>query len=85
MNYLTEESLGTILKEWAETVEGQYRVPNSRFIVDYKVTKNNKVYYVEFDGFMHFTCPDQIDRDKRKDALLGNKTIRIPYFVQLDE
>ncbi len=69
--YLTEELLGTILRTIPDaTVEGQWALPNTRFKYDYKVTTKDYTYFVEFDGYGHFTCPKTITRDSHKDEML---------------
>ena len=89
MIYLTEEKLGTVLKIWGDTVQGQVSLKGTRFRVDFLVTKGTRKIFVEFDGYLHFTCPDQIERDTRKDLVIleqypDYELVRIPYFVQLD-
>lgn len=90
MMYLTEERLGSILKCWGDTLDGQVPLRSSRFRVDFLVTKGTRKIFVEFDGYLHFTCPEQIERDNRKNKLISEtyseyELVRIPYFVQLDE
>ena len=49
---------------------------------------HNKKLVVEFDGYQHYTNPETILRDYRKDSVLTAlhyTIIRIPYFVQLDK
>lgn len=41
---------------------------------------------IEFDGTLHYSNPDNIRGDKRKDDIYnraGYRVIRIPYFIQL--
>lgn len=89
-SYLTEQSLGEVLRAWAgkEFVISQPQVPGTRMRYDYEVIRNGKHMFVEFDGDSHFRDATVIFRDDTKDAIaksLGKAVIRIPYFVQLDK
>lgn len=86
--YLTEKSLGDILRAWAgpENVTPQPMVLGTRMRYDYLVTLPNETLFVEFDGDSHFRDANVIFRDDAKDkiaATLGRRVIRIPYFIQL--
>lgn len=87
MKYLTEKSLGELLKKL---------FPNKDFIHDRIVpnsgTKRRPDYrndelklIVEFDGYRHYTTATKIynERDKYNTyCSMGYKVVRIPYFVQ---
>lgn len=84
--YLTEESLGVILRSIpGATVEGQWKLPNTRYRYDYKVTTPQSVFYVEFDGSYHFTCPNTVSRDVRKDGLLQDCVTSMEYVLEYGE
>lgn len=87
--YLTEENLGSFLKE--RFPEGNWirdkSVPNSG--VRYRPDYRNDFYklIVEFNGIAHYSSPKRIVADEKKRALfttLGYEVIEIPYFIQLN-
>ncbi len=57
----------------------------SRYRPDYYLPELGLV--VEFNGYLHYSNPKTIIRDKKKKELYSNhniKMVEIPYFVQLD-
>lgn len=88
MKYLTEQLLGDFLKKLygENNVIAQVPLDGTRMRMDYQVkTHGGDTIYVEFDGDSHYCKPDVIYRDEIKNAVLGDKLVRIPYFIQLDE
>ena len=86
-SYLTENKLGEFLLRYIPSGNwvSQYKLSNSRFKVDW--ASSTLGLCVEFDGYQHYTSSKQILNDRRKDALIsdmGFKSIRIPYFIQLN-
>lgn len=85
--YLNEKSLGCFLQEMYQTdFIHDKTIPNSnsRLRPDYR--NDDLKLIVEFDGYGHYTNPQVIINDIKKDNLckeLGYAVIRIPYFVQL--
>jgi len=86
--YLTQEKLEKALKQiiqhddWLgrEVYINRYQ----RWDMSFKV--NNQVFVVEFDGDSHYRNPQTIRSEREKNAIaesLGQKVIRIPYWVQL--
>lgn len=87
--YLNEENLYSFLKERFKTdIIKNETIPTikRRFKPDFRIEEKKLI--IEFDGYGHYTSPENILRDIEKDEiLLQNKyeIIRIPYFIQLDE
>ncbi len=69
--FLTEQILGTILKTIPDSTSvAQWNLPRTKYRYDYKLVCNSITYFIEFDGYAHFTCPRTISRDVIKDTLL---------------
>ena len=83
--YLTEDSLGEILKLiYNEIPVRDKAYPSHRFRPDYRFEKEKVI--VEFDGYRHYSVSSVILKDYRTTKLMeddGYKVIRIPYFVQM--
>lgn len=85
--YLTEESLGTLLYQLFPNEEFIHDkiVPNSecRTRPDYRC--DNLMLIVEFDGDQHYKSVKKIKNEEFKNTTykaMGYSVIRIPYFVQ---
>jgi len=85
-NYLTEDNLIEFVQEFISRdliLDKQFKPHKFRpdiLIEDLKIA-------IEFDGFLHYTQPTSVIKDKEKTAILksaGYKVIRIPYYIQLD-
>ena len=64
------------------------KLNKSTFIIDYEVTIDDHILYIEFDGPTHYTKTNTQLRDlKLKDYCIKNNItlIRIPYFVQFNQ
>lgn len=89
--YLTESSLGKILKDIVPDLEFVHdkAVPhakNKRRRPDYRC--DSKKLIIEFDGDTHYCKAQRIIADAEKDedySALGYRIFRIPYFVQMTE
>ena len=58
--------------------------PGTRYRPDFR-SEQLKII-IEFDGILHYKNPENIIRDRKKDAqyrALGYEVVRIPYFIQL--
>lgn len=88
--YLTEKSLGNILRDvfGPAAVQTQYKV--GKFKADYFVRGAGHKGHgaaVEFDGYRHYNNTDNVLRDthfNNECSYQGIEAIRIPYFVQYD-
>lgn len=91
--YLTEEKLGEELKVIFPNNEFRKQIYLKDICNNYNGKKLRVDYFcfklklvVEFDGYGHYTNPNQIVNDMDKNIYLeenGYKLVRIPYFVQL--
>ena len=85
--YLTEQSLQDILtliynKEFIR----DKKVPNSNILNRPDYRNDELMIIVEFDGYGHYTNPQIIINDIKKDNCykdMGYTIIRIPYYVQI--
>jgi hypothetical protein len=86
-NYLTQQKLGDILSKHFD-IESEVRIDGTMLRSDFKFNHDGMVYRVEFDGDSHFTDISVMDRDIKKDQMTWKMTnvtsVRIPYFIQLD-
>ena len=87
--YLTEKTLGNILRSWAgdDNVKAESLVVGTRLRHDYEVKKDGITYVVEFNGDSHYRDANVIFRDWVKYELstkIGKKVVQIPYFIQLN-
>lgn len=91
MNYLTENSLKDILVSANPTkIEREKGIvfEGKRYRVDYEIVKNDKTFFVEFNGYHHYNSTKVQIRDIqiKKYCILNNITlIEIPYFIQYDK
>ena len=89
--YLSETNLYTVLSfvfdDAIVSRQNRISINNKIFIVDYKVKfPNDKIMFVEFNGYYHYTETKTIIRDYNlREYCLTNDIIlvEIPYFVQL--
>lgn len=87
--YLTQRKLADALQQivgdaWAGN---EVQIPNSRRRWDMAYRDNETIVVVEYDGDEHYRNSIRIKVDREKDAVAstaGHKTVRIPYWVQLD-
>ena len=87
-NYLTEKSLG----EYLEQIFPKYKFIRDKAVPDSKIRnrpdyRNDELMLiVKFDGYRHYSNPDNILVDEQKDTVyeaMGYTIIRIPYFIQM--
>jgi len=86
-SYLTQQKLKIILENNFKILNEEFRVENTRMHWDFLCEINNQICVVEFDGDLHYRDSLLIMRDRKKDTIaakLNYKTIRIPYWVQLN-
>lgn len=80
-----EKYLAVIFPETTDWVhDKQCTISSLRCIPDFRSESLKMV--IEFDGILHYSNPDQIERDRQKDEAYktaGYKVVRIPYFIQL--
>ena len=87
--YLTQRKLADALQQivgdaWAGN---EIQIPNSRRRWDMAYRDNETIVVVEYDGDEHYRNSIRIKVDCEKDAVAsaaGYRTVRIPYWVQLD-
>ena len=87
-NYLTEKTLGEYLKQIFPEHEfiRDRVVPNSEIQKRPDYRNDELMLIVEFDGYGHYSKPDNILIDGFKDDVyrdMGYEIIRIPYFIQM--
>lgn len=87
--YLTEEKLSVVLEASSDIADivPQFKLPDSRFRIDYFCKLKGKPTCIEYDGHLHYTDYSVIIRDYKVKELcdkFGYDLIRIPYFIQLD-
>lgn len=69
-------------------IEQQVSIPRTRFKADFKLTLNEKVFFVEFDGPAHFsetkygTPNNPLERSKQIEKITGIKVINWPFWIQ---
>jgi hypothetical protein len=90
--YLTEEKLIQLFKDLEKQINNIKVKINARISEEFKRFKGdiivNDYYFIEFDGYQHYTKSSIFNRDSIKNAiweLQYKKVIRIPYFVQLTD
>lgn len=88
-SYLTQQKLKILLKDIfkKDFIDSEVNVPKTRMRWDFLIKNHNYLTVIEFDGDQHYRDSLIIMRDKLKDEIAKNlnyKTIRIPYFIQLD-
>lgn len=84
--YINEGVMGDIFNQSGKEVIRQYKIPGSRYIVDYYCEQTKTIY--EFDGPRHYIDSRNAMRDINLDILakeMGLKIQRLPYFVQIFE
>jgi hypothetical protein len=87
--YLTQHKLAQALKAivgggW---IASELKIPHSNRRWDMAFQSVSGIVVVEYDGDAHYRHSLKIKADREKDAIaseLGYKTIRFPYWVQLD-
>lgn len=87
--YLTERKLSNALHEITQDawLGGQLKVPGTRMRWDMAFTLGSTTVVVEYDGDEHYRNALKIKTDIAKDQAavsLGYKTVRFPYWIQLD-
>ena len=87
-NYLTEKALGEYLTQIFPNHEfiRDKTVPDSKIRNRPDYRNDELMLIVEFDGYRHYSNPDNILVDEHKDDVyegMGYKIIRIPYFIQM--
>lgn len=90
--YLSEKNLLEVLELIFKTpIQKQVRIPltNKTAIVDYvfNLPHNDQEVFVEFNGHLHYTQTNTIERDYmlREHCVKNNiRLIEIPYFIQLN-
>lgn len=89
-NYLTEKSLGEYLKQIFPEHEfiRDRVVPNSDIQKRPDYRNDDLMLIIEFDGYGHYSKPDNILTDGYKDNVykdMGYDIVRIPYFIQMSK
>ncbi|ADN08227.1 RAP domain-containing protein [Sulfurimonas autotrophica] len=89
-NYLTEKSLGKYLKQIFPKHEfiRDRVVPNSDIQKRPDYRNDDLMLIIEFDGYGHYSNPDNILTDGFKDDIykdMGYDIVRIPYFIQMSK
>ena len=89
---LSEDNLGDCLRHMFPnaiiTHQKRIKINKSTLIVDYEVSIDNHILYIEFDGPTHYTKTKTQIRDikLKQFCLTSNITlIRIPYFIQFND
>lgn len=87
-SYLTEKSLGEFLKKIFPKHEfiRDRVVPNSDIQKRPDYRNDKLMLIIEFDGYGHYSNPDNILTDGYKDGVytdMGYSIVRIPYFIQM--
>lgn len=89
--YLTQQKLSnsiSLMCSWCniEFLGNELKIVNSRRRFDCGFKFGSQLYFIEFDGFKHYTDALQIKIDREKDKLCFDNNIiliRIPYWIQL--
>lgn len=86
-NFLNEQLLGDFLRDTFNTdFIHDTAFPGYRFRPDYRNEELKLI--VEFDGYRHYSISSQVLSDVKNSKIvqdLGYRSVRIPYFVQMDE
>lgn len=87
--FLTEAKLATAIEQLVggDWVGTQVTLPGSRSRWDVAFRHGGSQVLVEFDGDEHYRDSLKIKADQKKNSLAlttGNKVVRIPYWVQLN-